>query len=238
MLRKKIDMNRIQSLKTFHKKRKGRDIFGLRLVGFTGNYSFGSIKNAVNAGVASDNFSGYGAGSLFDIQLAFGKRKRNGLKYSGPWYFRWGVRAQLDYLHRKDKKQDILLRSVNELLTAFVVKYYFPLDDIKQTRKIIILNRFHFFLGMGFGFAIGINDTIENLQTRTFQKGPTQTDSFFIIQAGYSFRITKTTYWIFDIQYGINLSSQIEDSITGQMIEGTDSGGSLITFHTGLAYSF
>ncbi len=234
--RRRLKRSRIQALEEYHKERKGKNIFGLGLVGFNGNMGFGSNPGAQNAGAPSDSFSGIGMGILFDIQLAGGSTNSIGIRTSGKWYWRWGVRAHLDFF-RHGNKSDTLSRELNEVYASFVAKYYFPMDEYNFSRKIIVLNRFHFFLGIGPMWSVAINDTVENLTDRTFSRGPTQSDFFFATEAGFNFRITPTTFLTFDYRLGLNLSGTIIDEVTAKEVEGSG-GGMVHALHAGFAFVF
>jgi len=236
--RRKIRRNRIQSLKKLQRERTGKDIFGVTLTGFQGLWNLGKLNGSINAGVPSDSYMGFGAGALFDIQLAGGKRLKNGYKLPGKWYWHWGLRAQLDFARHTDSSVATQKRIMSELVFSLVPKYYFPMDYYAFSRKIPVLNRFHFFLGIGPMWSIAINDTIENLETRTFAKGPSQTDFLLAFALGFNMRINKKTYFTTDYRFGLNLTSDITDEITGKLIDNTGAGGYLMTVHTGFAYTF
>ena len=229
--------SRIQELRRRQKDKKGQNIFGLGLVGFHGGLSFGSLTGATLAGAPSDGFSGLGMGALFDLQLAGGEMNSLGLKTSGPWYWHWGIRLHLDFFRRKNSEQTTAIREINELQTSFVVKYYMDMNDLPATSGIVVLNRFTFFLGIGPMWSVGISDTIENLSDRTFTKGPTQSDFFFATELGFNAKITATTYFTYDFRIGVNLSGEIDDEISGKVIDGTG-GGTSMAMHIGIAYAF
>ena len=235
--RRKIRKSRIQELQNLQKKRKGTDIFGLGLAGFTGGLSLGNLKGSTKAGTPSDSFNGLGMGAMFSIEFAGGQMNSIGFKTSGQWYWRWGSRMQLDFVRRTDSDTTINKRVVNELLGSGIIYHYFPMEEFSFSKNIIILNRFHYFVGFGPMWSLAIEDTIENSTTKTFSKGPTQADFFVALSAGWNMQITTGTYWTFDYRLGFNMTSEIEDDLTGKVIGGGN-GGMIHTFHTGLAYPF
>lgn len=239
----------LEELRRYQKQQEGKNIFGDGIVGFTGGLSSGSLTNATEYGsstattaddIPSDTFAGSGLGLLFDLELAMGNVLNGGVKSAGkPWMW-WGTRVQLDFLRRKDSIEGDADRTrvVSEILLAFHLKYFIPLNELPQTSSLPVVNRVRPFIGFGPMWSIGISDIIEDNTTRTFSTGPNASDFHLSLLIGANIKITKMMIFTLDYRLSFNRTSEYHDRLTGEVIKGTGSGGGINTLHLGIGYLF
>lgn len=220
------------------RQRKGTAIFGLGIIGFSGVWNQRSLEGASRAGQVDDASSGYGMGAVFSMNLAGGRLNSLGIRQSGKWYWRWGFHMNLDYTQNKIEKKvngETLIEDFADVHLVTLVKHYFPMSEFSFSRRIVVLNRFEFFLGTGPKWTVNIKDRVENADTRQISAGPGVTDTFWSLATGFNIRLTEETWIHADFQYSFNLSPEIRSEF-GREIKGAGTGGSDMVAHMGLAY--